>query len=154
MGCCCACNIVCVSIISCVLSAPLLAPFILSNINIPTNNIMVDTNITNNTVSDSSISLLQTGLSWLHLITDNSDLDQTSRQELDSFIDALIGSVEQSSLVTLSVGCVNISTNILLIIGSCCKLRYFEGKCIITNRTLACKNMIIFSTFRISKINF
>ena len=144
MGCCCACNIVCVSIISCVLSAPLLAPFILSNINIPTNNIMVDTNITNNTVSDSSISLLQTGLSWLHLITDNSDLDETSRQELDSFIDALIGSVEQSSLVTLSVGCVNISTNILLIIGSCCKLRYFEGKCINTKRALACKNIIIY----------
>ena len=45
-------------------------------------------------------------------------------KELDVFIDGLIYNVEQTSVVTLTIACLNIVTNIFLMIGSCCKLRW------------------------------
>jgi len=118
MGCCCTCNVVCVSLLSVLLSSPLLAPIILSHIPLPAPG--------SNVTAPSSPSILHSALSWLHVIPDSSHqdqvIDQVTKQELDVFIDGLIHNVEQTSVVTLSIACLNIVTNIFLMIGSCCKL--------------------------------
>jgi len=121
MGCCCTCNVVCVSLVSILLSSPLLAPVILSNIPVPGSNVTT----TASTVSTTA-TILHSALSWLYVIPDSSHqdqvIDQVTKQELDVFIDGLIYNVEQTSVVTLTIACLNIVTNIFLMIGSCCKL--------------------------------
>lgn len=118
MGCCCTCNVVCVSLVSILLSSPLLAPVILSNIPVPRSNVT--------TTASTTATILHSALSWLHVIPDSSHqdqvIDQVTKQELDIFIDGLIYNVEQTCVVTLTIACLNIVTNIFLMIGSCCKL--------------------------------
>merc|ERR1711971_1435194 len=121
MGCCCTCNVVCVSLLSLLLSSPLLAPIVLSNIPVPSSNV-TDAS----TFPTTTTTILHSALSWLHVIPNISHqdqvIDQVTKQELDVFIDGLIYNVEQTSVVTLTIACLNIVTNIFLMIGSCCKL--------------------------------
>ena len=72
MGCCCACNVVCVSLLSVLLSIPLLAPIILSHIPVPT----PGPNVTDSSVTTSRPSILHSALSWLHVIPDSSHQEQ------------------------------------------------------------------------------
>jgi len=122
MGCCCACNIVCVGLLSILLTSPLLAPCILANIT--SLNTLASDSVDNSTTASSSI--LHTALAHLHVIPENSFsnevIDEATKEELDIFIDGFIVNVEQSSVVTLTLASINICTNIFLIIGSCCKL--------------------------------
>ena len=74
MGCCCACNVVCVSLLSVLLSIPLLAPIILSHIPVPT----PGPNVTDasSSVTTTRPSNLHSALSWLHVIPDSSHQDR------------------------------------------------------------------------------
>ena len=74
MGCCCACNVVCVSLLSVLLSIPLLAPIILSHIPVP----IPSSNVTDSSssVTTARPSILHSALSWLHVIPDYSHQDQ------------------------------------------------------------------------------
>ena len=74
MGCCCACNVVCISLLSVLLSIPLLAPVILSHIPVPA----PDPNVTDSFsyVTTTHPSILHSALSWLHVIPDYSHQDQ------------------------------------------------------------------------------
>ena len=73
MGCCCACNVVCVSLLSVLLSIPLLAPIILSHIPVPA----PGPNVTDSSSSVTTHpSILHSALSWLHVIPDSSHQDR------------------------------------------------------------------------------
>merc|ERR1712029_974514 len=94
MGCCCTCNVVCVSLLSLLLSGPLLAPIVLSNIPVPSSNVTDASTLPATTTTN----ILHSALSWLHVIPDTSHqdqvIDQVTKQELDVFIDGLIYNVE------------------------------------------------------------
>merc|ERR1712051_625662 len=106
MGCCSVRSVgVTVGLLSLIMSSQLLLPTILS---------LVET--------EESSSLLRTSLSWLHIVPNNYDIDNTTRQDLDLFIDGFISNVDNSSIVTLVISCINILTAFFMIIGSCCKL--------------------------------
>ena len=53
----------------------------------------------------------------------NHHLDNATRQDMDIFIDGLIWNVDNSSVVTLVISCLNLLTTLLMILGSCCQLR-------------------------------
>ena len=106
MGCCSVRSVgVTVGLLSLLMSSQLLLPTVLSLLQ----------------TEDST--LLQTSLSWLHTIHHNHDLDNATRQDMDIFIDGLIWNVDNSSVVTLVISCLNLLTTLLMILGSCCQLR-------------------------------
>ena len=106
MGCCSVRSVgVTVGLLSLLMSSQLLLPTVLSILQ----------------TEDST--LLQTSLSWLHTIHHNHHLDNATRQDMDIFIDGLIWNVDNSSVVTLVISCLNLLTTLLMILGSCCQLR-------------------------------
>ena len=110
MGCCSVRSVgVTVGLLSLLMSSQLLLPTVLS------------------LVSTEDSSLLQTSLSWLHTAHTNYHLDNATRQDLDIFIEGFISNVDNSSVVTLVISCVNLLTAFFMIAGSCCRLRYVAG---------------------------
>ena len=99
-----------VGLLSLIMSSQLLLPTVLS---------LVSADTTNTTTT----TLLHTSLSWLRTIPTNYDLDNTSRQDMEIFIEGLISNVDNSSVFTLVLSCVNILTAFFMMIGSCCSLR-------------------------------
>ena len=71
MGCCCTCNVVCVGLLGVLLSCPLLAPIILSNIQVP-----APAFNETDTLPSISTSILHSALSWLHVLPDSSHQDK------------------------------------------------------------------------------
>ena len=71
MGCCCTCNVVCVGLLGVLLSCPLLAPIILSNIQVP-----APASNETDTLPSISTSILHSALSWLHVLPDSSHQDK------------------------------------------------------------------------------
>merc|ERR1712198_269524 len=114
---CCACNILCVGLVSLVLTSPLLFPCILGQLS--------STSLTSDNTTVSS-SLLQTALELLQTIPDQSYqdkvIDEITKNELNSFFEGFISNLEKSSYYTLGLACINIFTIITLLIGSCCQL--------------------------------
>jgi len=107
MGCCSVRSVgVTVGLLSLLMSSQLLLPTVLSLV----------------LTEDSS--LLQTSLSWLHTAHANYHLDNATRQDLDIFIDGFISNVDNSSVVTLVISCVNLLTAFFMIAGSCCRLSW------------------------------
>ena len=112
MGCCSVRSVgVTVGLLSLILSSQLLLPTVLS---------LVLTETNNNTTATT---LLHTSLSWLHTIPTNYDLDNNTRQDMEIFIEGLISNVDNSSVITLVLSCVNILTAFFMMVGSCCSLR-------------------------------
>ena len=85
MGCCCTCNIVCVGLLSILLTSPLLAPVILANISSLSS---LTQDVDNSTTASSS--LLHTGLAWLHVIPENSLSDEVIDQATKKVIILII----------------------------------------------------------------
>ena len=111
MGCCSVRSVgVTVGLLSLIMSSQLLLPTVLS---------LVETDTTNTTTT----TLLHTSLSWLRTLPTNYDLDNTTRQDMDIFIEGLISNVDNSSVYTLVLSCVNILTAFFMMVGSCCSLR-------------------------------
>ena len=111
MGCCSVRSVgVTVGLLSLIMSSQLLLPTVLS---------LVSTDTTNTTTT----TLLHTSLSWLRTIPTNYDLDNTTRQDIEIFIEGLISNVDNSSVFTLVLSCVNILTAFFMMVGSCCSLR-------------------------------
>ena len=111
MGCCSVRSVgVTVGLLSLIMSSQLLLPTVLS---------LVETQTTNTT----NTSLLHSSLSWLRTIPDNYDMDNATRQDMDLFIEGLISNVDNSSVYTLVLSCVNILTAFFMMVGSCCSLR-------------------------------
>ena len=111
MGCCSVRSVgVTVGLLSLIMSSQLLLPTVLS---------LVETERTNTTTT----TLLYTSLSWLRSIPSHYEMDNTTRQDMDLFIEGLISNVDNSSVFTLALSCLNIVTAFFMMVGSCCSLR-------------------------------
>ena len=114
MGCCSVRSVgVTVGLLSLLMSSQLLLPTVLS---------LVETDTTN-TTNTTNTSLLHTSLSWLRTIPNNYEMDNATRQDMELFIEGLISNVDNSSVYTLVLSCVNILTAFFMMVGSCCSLR-------------------------------